>query len=159
MVPLLRFPKATYTNAETFTATAELANFGAGPLANVTPEWTLRDETGKQLAGGQLPKTTIAVGNGYPLGTIEAKLAGIKTPKQLTLTLSLRGTSIRNTWHILVYPANVPDATADVLITQSTDEAVQALEKGRKVLLNPDYKQLKGVEGKFVRLLDMRQFE
>ena len=150
VVPLLRFPKATYTNAETFTATAELANFGAGPITNITPEWTLRDESGKQLAGGQLPKTTIAVGNGYPLGTINAKLTGIKTAKQLTLTLSLRGTPIRNTWSIWVYSVNLPDATADVLITQSTDEAMQALAQGRKVLLNPDYKQLKGVEGKFV---------
>lgn len=150
VVPLLRFPKATYTNAETFTATAELANFGTGPLTNITPKWSLCDASGKQLAGGRLATTTVAVGNGYALGTINAKLTGIKTAQQLTLTLSLTGTSVRNSWHIWVYPANVPDATADVLVTQSTDAAIQALAQGRKVLLNPDYKHLQGVEGKFV---------
>ncbi len=150
VVPLLRFPKATYTNAETFTATAELANFGAGPLTAVKPEWTLRDDTGKQLAGGQLATTTVPVGNGFALGTITAKLTTIKTAKQLTLTVSLRGTPYRNTWSIWVYPATVPDAPADVLITQSTDEAVRALAQGKKVLLNPDYQQLVGVAGKFV---------
>ena len=131
VVPLLRFPKATYTNAEAFTATAELANFGAGPLTNVTPEWSLTDESGKRVAGGKLPRTTVPVGNGNVLGTINANLSGIKTAKQLTLTLSIPGTPNRNTWHVWVYPATVPDAASDVLITQSTDEAMQALAQGR----------------------------
>ena len=73
-----------------------------------------------------------------------------KRPKQLTLTLSIPGTPNRNTWHVWIYPATVPDAASDVLITQSTDEAMQALAQGRKVLLNPDYKQMTGMEGKFV---------
>ena len=150
VVPLLRFPKATYVNTETFRATAEIANFGAGPLTSVTPDWSLTDESGKQLAGGRLPKTTVPMGNGHSLGTLDANLSGIKTAKQLTLTLSLRGTDIRNTWHVWVYPATVPDAASDVLITQSTDEAIQALAQGKRVLLNPDYKQMVGMEGKFV---------
>ncbi|MBC7570080.1 MAG: glycoside hydrolase family 2 [Spirosoma sp.] len=150
VVPLLRFPKATYTNAENFTATAELANFGAVPLTNVTPEWTLTDETGKKLARGKLPKIAVPVGNSNPLGGIDAKLSGIKTAKQLTLTLSVPGTPYRNTWHIWVYPVAVPDVSADVVFTQSTDEAMQALAQGKKVLLNPDYKQMTGMEGKFV---------
>ncbi len=150
VVPLLRFAKAIYTNQETFQATAELANFSASPLANSIPEWSLRDKMGKQLASGVLPKSTIPVGNGYSLGAIEVKLAGIKTAQQLLLTLSLKGTSIRNTWPIWVYPSSVPNVTADVLITQSTEAALQALAQGQKVLLNPDYRQLQGVEGKFV---------
>lgn len=150
VVPLLRFPKATYRNSENFTATAELANFGATPLTDVTPEWSLTDETGKQLAGGKLPKTTVPVGNGHPLGTIGARLSGIKTAKQLTLKLSLQGTPYHNTWHIWVYPAKVPDASAEVVFTQSTEAAMRALEQGKKVLLNPDYKEMVGMEGKFV---------
>ncbi len=152
VVPLLRFPKATYLNSETFRATAELANFGAGLLTDAQPEWTLQDETGKQIAGGSLAKATVPVGNGNTIGAIEAKLSGIKTAKQLTLTLSLKGTSIRNTWHIWVYPASVPDAVADVVFTRSTDEALLALAQGKKVLLNPDYSQMRGIQGKFVPL-------
>lgn len=150
VVPLLRFAKAMYTNGEVFRATAELANFSAGPLENVTPIWTLRDETGKQLAGGPLRTTTLSVGNGLSLGTIETKLTAIKQAQKLTLTLALKGTPFTNSWSIWVYPADLPDASADVLITQSPEEATQALSQGRKVLFNPDYRQLKGVEGKFV---------
>ena len=150
VVPLLRFPKATYTNTETFQATAELANFGAMPLTNVMPEWSLTDESGKQLAGGRLPKTTVPVGSGYPLGSIDAKLNGIKTAKQLTLKLSLPGTPYHNTWHVWVYPASMSDEASEVVFTQSTEEAMNALAQGKKVLLNPDYKDMVGMEGKFV---------
>ncbi len=150
VVPLLRFSKATYTNAEIFKATAEFANFGATPLTDITPEWSLTDEKGKQLAGGKLPKTTVPVGSGYSLGSIDAKLSGIKTAKELTLKLSLQGTPYHNTWHVWVYPATVPDALAEVVFTQSTEEAMNALAQEKKVLLNPDYKDMMGMEGKFV---------
>ncbi|MGF7217258.1 hypothetical protein GGR92_003431 [Spirosoma lacussanchae] len=150
VVPLLRFPKATYTNRETFRATAELANFGAGPLVGITPEWTLQDDGGKRLAGGRLPRRTVAVGNGHDLGAIEVPLSRIKTARRLTLTLSLPGTPYRNSWSIWVYPAELPAEPADVLVTQSLSEAEQALRAGRKVLFNPDYTALEGVAGKFV---------
>lgn len=38
----------------------------------------------------------------------------------------------------------------NILITSSFDEALAALEKGEKVLLNPDTLQLKGIKGRFV---------
>lgn len=150
VVPLVRFAKAVYTNNETFEATAELANFSAKSLVNILPEWTLTDKDGKRIATGKLPKTTVPVGNGFNLGKITVNLASLKTAQQLTLTLSLKGTTIHNSWPIWVYPAQVPELTSEVFITQSTEEALLALAQGRKVLLNPDYQQLKGVEGKFV---------
>ena len=150
VVPLLRFEKATYTNQETFLATAEVANFGAVPLENVTPEWSLTEKSGKQIASGKLPRTTIAVGNGYSLGEIEVKLSGIKSAKQLTLTLSIKNTSIKNTWHIWVYPVKLNQPSDNVLVTQSADQAIQALAQGMKVLFNPDFNQVKGISGKFV---------
>jgi hypothetical protein len=36
------------------------------------------------------------------------------------------------------------------LITESFEQAKLALDKGQTVLLNPDYKSLKGIEGRFV---------
>ena len=110
----------------------------------------MRDAAGRQLAGGKLPRTTVPVGSAYPLGRIEANLAGIKTARQLTLTLALPGKAYRNTWHIWVYPAAVPDAAGEVVFTQSTEEALRALAQGKKVLLNPDYREMVGLEGKFV---------
>jgi hypothetical protein len=150
VVPLLRFEKATFTNLETFHATAELANFSAGPLANVTPEWTLTDDRGKQIAKGKLPVQTAGVGNGMELGKIEVKLSAVKSASRLTLTLALKNTSYANSWHIWVYPALVADEPGNIVITQSVDEALTALSQGKKVLFNPDYRQLRGVQGKFV---------
>ena len=68
------------------------------------------------------------------------------------MTLTLKNTSYVNSWHIWVYPAKLPEVKTDVLITQSPQEAMQALAQGKKVLLNPDYKEMKGLPGKFVPL-------
>jgi hypothetical protein len=150
IVPLLRFDKAVYTNQETFKATAELANFGASALKNVVPQWTLTDDSGKQIAGGNLKTTAIEVGNGHGLGEITVKLSSLKKATRLTLTLGLKNTPVKNAWHIWVYPEKLPETKKKVVFTQSLQEALSALEKGKTVLLNPDYKQLKGIEGKFV---------
>ncbi|MCF2443419.1 glycoside hydrolase family 2 [Dyadobacter sp. CY345] len=152
VVPLLRFEKATYTNQETFRATAELANFGGASLHNIIPEWTLSDDSGKLLFSGRLPGKTVDVGNGISLGAIEVNLGSIKTAKKLTLKLALKNTPYANTWHIWVYPKDLPDMHSDVVITQSPEEAILALANGKKVLLNPDYKKLNGLPGKFIPL-------
>lgn len=150
VVPLLRFEKATYVNNETFRARAELANFGNETLTNVVPEWSLHEDSGKRIASGKLPKTTIGIGNGFSLGSIEVKLDQIKAAKQLTLTLGIHNTSVNNTWNIWVYPARLTEDTGNVLVTQSADQAMLALDQGKKVLFNPNYKELRGVAGKFV---------
>jgi len=81
VVPLLRFPKATYTNDETFHCVAELANFSGASLETVIPEWTLVDDAGKQVSAGRLQKTNISVGDGHNLVTIEVKLRRSKRLK------------------------------------------------------------------------------
>ena len=150
VVPLLRFEKAVYTNNETFRASAEFANFGTETLEKVTPEWSLSEQSGKIIASGKLPRTSIGVGSGLNLGEFEVKLSGIKTAKQLTLTLSAKNTSYKNTWHIWVYPALLNGNAGNVVVTQSMEQAEEALLQGKMVLLNPDYKEIKGVAGKFV---------
>lgn len=150
IVPLLRFEKATFTNAESFQATAELANFGAGPLTNAAPEWTLTDQSGKTVARGKLPAITAPVGNGIVLGSIQAKLNSVKSAQRLTLTLSLKNTPYSNEWHIWVYPAKVVGKPGNVVVTRSVNEANAALAQGKKVLFNPDFKTVKGIAGKFV---------
>jgi hypothetical protein len=150
IVPLLRFDKAVYTNQETFRATAELANFSASTLKNVVPLWTLTDDSGKQIAGGNLKTTAVEVGNGFGLGDINVKLASVKKATRLTLSLKLKNTPVVNSWHIWVYPEKLSETKTDVVFTQSLQEAQRALADGKTVLLNPDYKQLKGIEGKFV---------
>ena len=49
VVPLLRMPKRTYTADETFSATAEMANYGAQDIAGAQPYWKITDERGRKL--------------------------------------------------------------------------------------------------------------
>lgn len=147
VVPLIRFDKATYTNAETFTAAAEVANFSKRALKNSIPLWTIRNQSGKQLAAGQLQPQDIATGNGQTLGTFSFELKDIKEATALTITLSLKGTGYHNQWNIWVYPETV--AATGATFTRSPEEALRLLEQGKTVLLNPDTTALKGVEGRF----------
>jgi hypothetical protein len=149
VVPLVRFEKATYRNDEIFHATAEVANFSNAELKNVMPTWTIRNRTGRTLYSGILETISIPVGNGIGLGKIDVSLAGITGAEELTLEMHLKGTVYRNEWKFWVYPAATQRVENDVVYTRSPDEAIKLLDEGRRVLLNPDTVQLKGVEGRF----------
>ncbi len=64
--------------------------------------------------------------------------------------VSLDGTEYRNRWNIWVYPAGQLVEFGNVLYTRDFDEAQTLLAEGGTVLFNPDWKQTKGIEGKFV---------
>lgn len=149
VVPLIRFEKAIYTNAETFTATAEIANFGKGELNNVVPVWQVKEAGGKIIASGHLSKQNIPSGNGIELGNIEVDLKNIKRATALTIELGLQGTNYKNNWKIWVYPQTVEENNSHVVFTNSLSEALKSLQAGKKVLLNPDTASLNGVPGRF----------
>jgi hypothetical protein len=149
VVPLLRFEKAAYTNDETFTATAEVANFGSKPLKNVIPVWTAKDQTGKVIAGSQFKPQTIDIGNGFELGKLSFDCAGLQQATAVTIELSLAGTTYKNKWTIWIYPKQVNENMGAVVSASTLAEALPLLEQGKKVLLNPDTANIKGVEGRF----------
>lgn len=149
VVPLLRFQKATYNNDESLEATAEVANFSSGVLKGVVPVYTVTDQQGKKWFSGRLPAKDLAVDNGIELGTINLDLHSIAKATQLTIELRLEGTAYKNKWSFWVYPANVKAGNSNVAFTTSVKEALDLLQQGKRVLLNPDTAQLKGVEGRF----------
>jgi hypothetical protein len=149
VVPLIRFDKASYTNAETFTAMAEVANFSSGALNNSIPVWQAKDAGGKLIASGKLSQQNIPTGNGIELGAVSFDLQKIQQATELTIELSLQGTNYKNTWNIWVYPPQVQENKSAVVFTNSWQDAVAALQQGRNVLLNPDTAQLNGVQGRF----------
>ena len=104
MVPLLRMPKRTWTADETFSATAELANYGAADFTGAQPFWKITDERGQEIAGGKLPAAAAPTGQLSPLGPISASLAKVSAPCKLTVTVGLTGTKYSNWWNIWVYP-------------------------------------------------------
>lgn len=149
VVPLIRFPKAVYSNEETFEAKVELANF-YHTLSGGVLNYTITDQQGKLLSNGLLEKRDFPIGNGLTAGKITYGLSGIKKAEQLTIRVSVKNTPYHNSWHIWVYPQSLPDNRGDVLITQSFSEAMAGLQEGKKVLLCPDPDTLKGITGKFV---------
>lgn len=149
VVPLIRFPRATYTQGERFEATAEIANFSGSQLANSVPAWKVTDETGNTLFSGKLPTQHIPTGNGVSLGSFGFDLNTITTAKALTIELKLEGTGHTNRWKIWVYPEEGAAETGDVIFTHSVTDALQYLDQGKKVLLNPDTASVQGVQGRF----------
>jgi hypothetical protein len=148
VVPLLRFKKATYANNETFAATAQLANFSAKALV-ITPEWSVTDESNHILFNGKLKKQHVEVGNQNGLGNFQFSLSRFKTAKQLYITLSVPGTTIKNQWKIWVYPAEIKADPEKVRFTTSPEEALKYLAEGDRVILNPDTQKISGISGRF----------
>ncbi len=148
LVPLIRFEKAVYQAGESFIASIEIANFFEAK-ENQTIDWTIADDAGVVVKKGSLKDVDLKIGNNVDLGIIEYPIETEKA-KRLTITVSLNGTKYKNNWHIWVYPKELAISDKDILITASFEVAAEALNQGKKVLLNPDYKSLKGIEGRFV---------
>lgn len=149
VVPLLRFPKAVYTNNETFEAQIELCNYGKDELKNSTLSWEITAD-GRSLGKGKTPAAALAFGHNGGLGKISFPLQQVTNASKLEVCLSLDGTEYRNRWNVWVYPSSVDTKWGDVKYTRSYDEAMVLLKKGEKVLFNPDWRTLQGIEGKFV---------
>ncbi|WP_372755740.1 sugar-binding domain-containing protein [Mariniflexile sp.] len=148
LVPLLRFEKAVYETGETFDASIEIANFFEDK-ENQTIDWTVIDDLGTLVKNGSESNVNLTIGNNINLGNINFDI-DVKEAKQLKITVALKGTKYKNSWNIWVYPKDVTTTSEAVLITSSFDVASKALSQGKTVLLNPNYKSLQGIEGRFV---------
>jgi hypothetical protein len=154
VTPLIRFAKPVYTNSETFEGDVELANFYM-PLNNVELVWNVKEENGTVLKSGTFAKQDYAIDNGLQVGKISFNLNEISVAKKLVVEVIVKGTTYSNDWNIWVYPASVKvkEEAGNVLVTGSLQEALTALDNGRKVLLCPIADTLKGAKGKFVPVM------
>ena len=148
LVPLIRFEKAVYEDGETFQATVEVANFLEDKPGQII-DWSIKDEQENVLASGALENIDLFIGNNVDLGMIDVPVR-VEQAQRWTVQVSLPGTEYQNDWPIWVYPTTPGAEPDDLLMTTSFEEATAALKDGRKVFLNPDPKQLKGIEGRFV---------
>jgi len=136
-VPLLRMSKRIWKTTETFTAEAQVANFGVDILSGAVLTWEINDAKGKNLASGELAPIDIPIGNETFPGKFFAPLAKAKAPAKFEVRLAIMGTDLSNSWEIWIYPDEKPIAKPDdILVASSVDEAVEAqLDSGGKVLL------------------------
>lgn len=148
LVPLIRFEKAVYETGETFMADIEIANFYKN-LENQTLDWNITDNHGNTLKDGELTNINLKIGNNLNLGIIKYPI-NTENSGKLKVTVSLRGSKYKNSWSIWEYPKGVRLNSDQILVVKTIEAARNALKQGKKVLLNPDYKTLNGVEGRFV---------
>lgn len=149
VVPLLRFPKAVYTNDETFEADLELSNYGKEELHAQTLTWSITN-AGVQIGSGQIAAEKLTMGHNGKLGRLECALNEVKKAAKLEVCVALEGTEYVNRWNIWVFPKEVKPEWGDVKYTRNYGQALQWLAQGEKVLFNPDWRTTKGIEGKFV---------
>ncbi|WP_299064580.1 sugar-binding domain-containing protein [uncultured Polaribacter sp.] len=148
LVPLIRFEKAVYESGENFKAIVEIANFFE-EKTNQTIDWSITNSSGEVVNEGSLTNINLSIGNNINLGNIDYPINVTKAEK-LHVIVSLKGTKYTNNWNVWVYPKEVKTTAEDILITSSFKAAEVALKQGKNVLLNPNYKALKGTEGRFV---------
>jgi hypothetical protein len=149
VVPLLRFAKASYFNNETYQAVIEVSNYGSEVIKNQQINWSISDDN-RTIASGSCRASTVNIGHNSHLGAIDFPLNSVSKAVKLTVKVDLEGTPYHNHWNIWVYPANQAINYGKVKYTRQLDEALALLDKGEKVLYNPDWKRLNGIEGKFV---------
>ncbi len=150
-VPLLRFEKRVWNGGETFEAVAEVYNFSDRSLKNSKVSWQLLDEQGKTLRQGKLKTQTFLCDTVIRAGSFSCILPEGSEPQKLTVQL-LVGKDYVNSWDIWVYPktGQLMQSTADVLYTTIFDAvAKQQLQAGKKVVLLPNPKQVKGRRSSF----------
>ncbi|CAD0009076.1 sugar-binding domain-containing protein [Flavobacterium salmonis] len=148
VVPLLRFSKAAYTNDEFFTAFLDISNYSDSVLKDQEIEWSIND--GNTIVASGNTKAAIFIGYNHKILDINESLQKITKATKLTVIVNLKGTNYKNQWNIWIYPQKQNIDYGKVVYTRSLEEAYKLLKAGKKVLLNPDWKKIKGIEGKFV---------
>jgi hypothetical protein len=137
-VVLARFGQRTLTTADSLNVPVEVANFGAGVIANAAPYWKITDATGKVVASGNWTVRDIPIGKNIALGNITFDLSSLPAPQAYKLVAGLGGAQVENDWDFWLYPANIDMGTPkDVLVTPSWEQAAGYLAQGGKVLFIP----------------------
>ncbi len=141
VVPLLIMEKYCRENLESFQAKILVANYSEKALFNQKVNWALISADGKIVGRGS-ETSEIPQGKLTTILSINLPLSEIKTSQKLMLTITLEGTSYKNSYPVWVYPENknvvVPP---EISVTDKLELALQKLKSGENVLFFPDHKK------------------
>ena len=141
-VPLARLAKRVFTQNEETVVGLEIAHFGPRPLEKVWPVFRLVNDQGKTVLRGDLPRQSVAIGNGQAPAEVRLDLSQLPAPARYKFTFGLARTPqgsdwiCENDWDVWVYPPSLPEAapTGVKVVHQFNAEALSTLEGGGKVL-------------------------
>ena len=106
VVPLVRFPKADFTAADTLRVPVEVYNAMNGDISPIRAAYYITNEQQQVLAGGEISKKGIPLGKHVELGSVIVPFNTIPGPQRLALTVTL-GNKIANRWEF-TSPENTP---------------------------------------------------
>jgi len=137
-VPLLKLPAYIFTPTDHPTITALVHHYGAQPLQQITPTWTLTSKSGKVIDSGKLKTCDIPTGTVLNVGDIQPDFSSITKAQQVTLTLAL-SEQLTNSYKLWIFPKPAAPKTSDnsklVIASDWKTEALPALNQGKTVLL------------------------
>lgn len=140
---LAQFEKYVWFSQETFTADIAIRYYNPSCLTGKSLHWALT-EKGTLLTEGELPLPEKPLGL-KQLGRIEFPFPARQKPGIYTLTLSVDGTPMKNTYELYGYPAasslTLPSVVGEgqtaLHITGNYDEMETLLKDGKRVLYLP----------------------
>lgn len=140
IVPLARIDRFVLNSGEILNADIEIAQYSANDLLNAKTSWKLVSMDGCMIDSGSFSTTTIPTGTLTKVGELHQKME-TKVPVQYMLEVSVG--DYKNRWHIWVYP-EAKEEPVDIKIATTLDkEALDALDRGGKVLLTPQFGSLR----------------
>lgn len=138
-----KFDSFVYEENQAFSADITLTYFGASKNECSDLLWRLSDEQGNNLYCGH-EKIYISNGQNYfDICKINIQLPSCQKPQTLKLILKSEDLKTENCYNIYVFPKlKLPDLDKFYIFETLNDEAKKALEKGRRILLIRNPKQV-----------------
>lgn len=103
VLPLAKFPKQTYTTADTLAVPIVAYNAMYGNIDAIRSTYFITDEKNNILCGGQLSHKKLFLGRCEELGTVVFPLHSVKAPGKFTLQVQI-GKTVKNQWDFQVVP-------------------------------------------------------
>ncbi|MDE6533977.1 MAG: beta-glycosidase [Muribaculaceae bacterium] len=132
-VILAELPKYCFSAGEIAEIPLKIVDYHPDSPDLSTVNWSLPFANGSTFADAKGKKGVIDA------GAITIPIPYVETPVKTTLSLNADNGGIKNSYDIWIFPKD--DASRDsgkVVTTTSIDTALQALEKGKRVILYPD---------------------
>ncbi len=144
VVLLGEFPQFCYQGGQNIQGRISVANYSGKDLAGRALRWRFIDDEGLPVYGDT---HRIPTGQGYVrVDTISMRAPAMAYPYKIQLQLELLGMPVDNIYDFWVYPEHqeFADSIQGIIISETMEDALTALNKGEKVLLLPRHEDVEG---------------
>lgn len=135
--------KYVWTNAEELVTRVKLLNYSQNDISGRTVRWELKTQSGVLFSSGTLDVKSAACGEIACIGEIKVDLKSVAEPQQFELILRDIKSDLINDYRVWVYPAKVVSNSQVRIYRRLTDDLLNRIEAGEKIVLVPDTAQIK----------------